>query len=185
MRRGELLGLRWGDLDLNRATLAVAAVAALREHRRRQVAARLAGGPAWEDSDYVFVSTTGRPLSPAALRSRWRILLRRAGLPHLPLRNLRHAHATVLLAAGVYVKAVQERLGHSDPAITLRVYTEVTGETHRQVAALVDTLLAGDGAAGGALGAPRARSVRNRWAPTCFPLSRRGVARVRTIGLSK
>lgn len=165
MRQGELLGLRWRDVDLDRAALQVrmslqettgryilaetktahsrrsvalapATVAALRAHRARQDAERLALGAAWDGAlDLVFPNERGGLMIPHNLAKRsFKRLLARAGLPAtVRFHDLRHTAATLLLARGVHAKVVSELLGHADIAITLRVYAHVT--PHMQDAA--------------------------------------------------
>jgi integrase len=107
-------------------------VAVLREHRRRQAAEQLVAGPLWQRADLVFVTETGRPVHPDTVSN----LMPRFGarLPHAPLHDLRHVHATTLLFSGVPVHVVAARLGHADPAITLRVYAHVLREQAAGVA---------------------------------------------------
>ena len=172
MRRSELLGLHWADVDLDRGTLSVhharkrgaggrwelgapktrkgrrqlalspRVVAALRQHRARQRALRLAYGAAYQDSGYVFTTDDGRPLHPNTLQARYRRLIAAAGLPYLPLHGLRHSYATVALASGEHPKIVQERLGHSTISMTLDRYSHVTASMQREAAARFEAVLA-------------------------------------------
>ena len=153
--RGAARGLRWRDLDLDAGRLSVqqtlqkvpgggvvarqpkthrsrrsvslpsALVDVLREHRRRQVEARLLAGDAWADGDLVFTDALGRALSETRLRWAFWRLLREAGLPRIRLHDLRHTMATLMLAAGEHPKVVSERLGHSTVSITLDTYSHV------------------------------------------------------------
>jgi integrase len=154
MRRGELLGLRWSDLDLDGATLSVqqtrirgaeglvygspktakgrrrialdaATVVALRAHRRAQAAERLLAGSIWHDEDLVFCRADGQPLDPDSVSQSFERLSARAGLPRIRLHDARHTAASLLLAAGVHPKVVQERLGHATIATTLDTYSQV------------------------------------------------------------
>lgn len=155
LRLGELLGLRWTDLDLasgrlsvqqtaqrmtgagivfrapkthrsRRAiTLPATVIARLRDHRAEQVEARLAAGPAWQTSELVFVDGLGRPLNENGLRRAFYALLANAGLPRVRLHDLRHTMATLMLAQGEHPKVVSERLGHATVAITLDLYSHV------------------------------------------------------------
>lgn len=154
MRRGELVGLRWSDVDLDGGAVSVRrtvvmvdglpvestpktnrgrrvvelddrTVAALRKHRAAQVVERLAAGSAWHDKDDVFVWEDGRPLRPDWVSHRFGQLVRTAGLRPIPFSGLRDTHATALLRAGVHPKIVQERLGHHSAAFTLDVYSAV------------------------------------------------------------
>ncbi len=171
MREGELLALRWRDVNLEVALAAVRstlyrgdgklrlgepktarsrrsvhltseAVAALRRHRERQSAERLRLGPAWEDNDLVFANEVGRLVEPQnMLRRSFVPLLERAGLPRIRFHDLRHSTATLLLGAGVHPKIVSEMLGHATVAITLDTYSHVTPAMHRGAAAAMSSLL--------------------------------------------
>ena len=128
---GTTKGGRSRMVSLDRDTVVV-----LREHRRQQAEERLAAGSAWNDSGgLVFVSRWGEPLHPDTVSGLMTKLIDRhnqAGpatlLPHARLHDLRHLHATTLLLAGVPVHVVAARLGHADPAVTLRVYSHVLRE---------------------------------------------------------
>jgi integrase len=113
-------------------------VTILRDHRGRQIRERQAAGSAWSDSDgLVFTTKWGEPLYPdtvTALMNKLIMLHNKSAsapsqaLPHARLHDLRHLHATTLLLAGVPVHVVAARLGHADPAVTLRVYSHVLRE---------------------------------------------------------
>ncbi|MBI4507212.1 MAG: site-specific integrase [Chloroflexi bacterium] len=171
LRSGELLGLKWRDVDLQNATLhvrrtlgrtsaglgfgepktakgrrAVAlptlAIAALREHRQRQLEERLQSGPLWQDDDLAFYNRGGRPLERQNIAKRsFKPLLRRAGLPDIRFHDLRHSAATLLLALGEHPKVVQERLGHATIGVTMDVYSHIMPDMQRQAAAKLDRLL--------------------------------------------
>lgn len=155
MRRGEVIGLRWSDLELEAARLVVqrsltvaagrmvwsepktargrrvialdaATVSALRRHRTAQAEEKLAAGPAWQDDDLVFCWPDGSAIQPQ-LPTKWiREHAEAAGLPKIRLHDLRHTWATLALGAGVPAKVVSERLGHANVSITLDVYTHVS-----------------------------------------------------------
>ncbi len=167
MRRGEALGLRWGDIDLPAGRLSIVqtittvreqmvisppkmsrsrrsvsldpvTVAALRDHRRRQNEERLRAGEAWSNtSDLVFTNEVGEPVHPSAFSYSFESYVRRSGLPQIRLHDLRHTYATVALAAGVHPKIVSERLGHATIAVTLDLYSHVTPAIDAEAAALV------------------------------------------------
>ena len=102
------------------------AVAALRTQRARQAQARLLLGPAYTDLGLVFATQVGRPLLARNVTRAFKVALERAGLPKATrFHDLRHAHATALIAAGVPIPVVSARLGHANAAITLSVYAHV------------------------------------------------------------
>ena len=97
-------------------------LAALKTHRARQSAERLAAGPAWEDSGLVFTWEDGRPIHPRQL-GRWLdSLIKAAGLPRITPHGLRHSYITMLLRKGVAVHKVSRRVGHSRASVTFDVY---------------------------------------------------------------
>ncbi len=129
---GSTKGGRSRTVSLDRDTVAI-----LREHRLRQAEERLAAGAAWTDNNLVFTNRWGEPLYPDTVTALMTKLINRhnqadppptRALPHARLHDLRHLHATTLLLAGVPVHVVAARLGHADPAVTLRVYSHVLRE---------------------------------------------------------
>lgn len=98
-------------------------VAALRAHRKQQMADRLAAGSSWVESDKVFCAEDGSPLDPNDVSDMFEDLTIEAGLPPIRLHDLRHGAASLMLAAGVDMKVVQETLGHSNIALTANTYT--------------------------------------------------------------
>jgi integrase len=172
LRRGELLALRWKDVDLDRGVLAVTgslqgttrdtlvigspksgrsrsvalgpqAVTALREHRARQAAERQRAETLWSDSDLVFTNEFGAYLSPTTLSSALDRILRQAGLPDIRFHDLRHSAATLMLSHGVHPKVVSEMLGHASVGITLDLYSHVTPTLQREAAEKIGRALAG------------------------------------------
>jgi integrase len=171
-RRGEIAGLRWRDVDLPGARLAVTqtlialgnkpafstpktarsrrqialdsgTVGALREHRVRQVEERLAWGPAYQDNDLVFCREDGAPLNPAVLSERFERLAREVDLPRLRFHDLRHTFASLALQAGIHPKVVSERLGHASVAITLDTYSHAIPTMQEEAAEKVAALVFG------------------------------------------
>jgi integrase len=129
---GTTKGGRSRTVSLDRDTVTV-----LREHRREQAEERLAAGSAWTDSGLVFLTRWGEPLYPDTVTALMTKMINQHNkavtplakpLPHARLHHLRHLHATTLLLAGVPVHVVAARLGHADPAVTLRVYSHVLRE---------------------------------------------------------
>ena len=102
-----------------------AAIAILRTHLAAQAAHRLAIGPFYRDQGLLFATPTGGIVDPDILTKTCRKLCRAVGVNYR-LHDLRHHHATALIEAGVNIKAVQARLGHSSPSLTLSVYAHVS-----------------------------------------------------------
>ena len=167
LRQGELLGLRWADVDLDDASLIVTyalvrangayaldepktarsrrrlatpafVVAALREHRVRQLAERLAAGEATADG-LVFVSPVGRPLNGGWVSHRWRVVAKAAGVD-VTMHGLRHANATILRDRGVPEDVRMSRLGHTTVGMARR-YGHATEAPDRLAAAALDEAL--------------------------------------------
>jgi integrase len=142
LRQGELLSLRWDDVDLEAGALRVRGTKTARSRRTVKLSQRaseaLTGhltrqleeidqvGSLWQENGLVFASEFGTPLNRHNLTQRsFRPLLRKAGLPQIRFHNLRHTCATILLSKGVHAKFVQELLGHATIAITLDTYSHV------------------------------------------------------------
>jgi integrase len=154
MRRGEVLGLLWTDVDLdarrlsvNQALVSVAyavqiadvktgsgrrtidldprTIHVLRSWRKRQLEERLALGGTYEDHGLVFTRTEGPWIHPDLFSKTFDRMVASSGLPVIRLHDLRHGHASLLLKSGVPVKVVSERLGHATPAFTMTVYQHV------------------------------------------------------------
>jgi integrase len=171
LRRGELLGIKWDDLDFTRGTLAVrrsrsrsasgnwetgapkttsgrrsvalprSVVDALRLHRTRQGEYRLRLGSAYRDEGWVFAGALGGPLHVNSLVCRFERLMTRAAVPRLRFHDLRHTAATLMLANGEHPKKVQAQLGHANIAITLDRYSHVTEGMQHEAADRLDVLL--------------------------------------------
>lgn len=172
LRQGEALGLRWQDVDLDnrelhvvqtlqrierearfdepksntsRRTVAFTSLTRdmLKTHRVREKSARLKAGPQWQESGLVFTSEIGRPLVGSTVTHQFQRLLAENGLPRQRFHDLRHASASFLLAQGVPIKAISERLGHSQITLTLSTYAHLADEIQRDAATRMDTLLRG------------------------------------------
>ncbi len=116
-------------------------IGTLRSVRQRQREARLILGAEWEDHDLVFPGPTGRPQSPDLISRHFRRLLEKHGdLPRIRFHDLRHTHATLMLAQGVHPKIVSERLGHSRIAVTLDTYSHALPDLQEEAAAKLDEL---------------------------------------------
>lgn len=167
MRVGEILALRWRDLDLNAGIVRVGrtlslgeyvppksragrrqilldavTLAALREHRRQQEQLAARRGGRLHGEGLVFVTRTGRPLTRVHVNYALRRIVKRAGIDKkITFHGLRHTHATYLLQRGIPVRDVAARLGHADPAMTLRTYAHATTEGQRRAAKAIEDLL--------------------------------------------
>lgn len=168
-RRGEVLGLRWSDVDLDAGRASInrnrtstgyvvsdgepksarsrrsidldpPTVAALRRWRKAQLEERLAWGPAWIDTGLVFTKEDGTGLHPDCVSDAFERAVRRSGLPKIRLHDLRHTWASLALRAGVNPKVVSERLGHASVSFTLDVYTSVMPGMGAEAAASVASL---------------------------------------------
>jgi integrase len=161
LRQGELLGLRWSDIDFDRRVISVRrsaqwlpgrsvafkapktrrslrtvpitddTVTKLKSHRARQKEARLVAKRKWSDENPVFSNDKGEPMAPSWVRSQWERLRLKADLPKMRFHDLRHSHATILLQAGANPKVISERLGHSSIGITMDTYGHVLFELQR------------------------------------------------------
>jgi integrase len=170
LRQGEALGLKWADVDLEAGTLRVRcqlqkiegkwefpepkskksrrmvalppfAVAALREHRLRQLEERLRLGDAWSDWGLVFPSAVGTPLEGSNVSKQFKRILKRAGLPERRFHDMRHTCATLLLLQEVPDRVVMEILGHSQISMTAR-YSHVVDAMKKDAAGRLEALLA-------------------------------------------
>ena len=155
MRRSELLGVRWADVNLRTATVSVRqtvldtaegyrpvedqkstlsartihldrrTVAMLVAHREAQEDLGRTAGPAWQNNDLVFPRQDGSWWNPPAISLAFMRAVKVAGVPRIRLHDVRHTHATLLLASSVNPKVVSERLGHSSVAFTLDTYAHI------------------------------------------------------------
>jgi integrase len=169
MRRNELLGLRWNDFDATKATLSInrglvaigydvhetrgktrnarrpidldpTTVAVLIAWRHWQQTEQQAVGI--EPSDRIFTDGHGATIHPHAISQTFERIARRAGVRVIRLHDLRHTHASLLIAAGVPVKVVSERLGHASPTFTIETYQHVLPGMQADAAKLFETLIA-------------------------------------------
>lgn len=174
MRHGELLGLRWQDVNLDKGTLQVRRSASrvrgqgykefepktpkgrrlltlpqfilemLKEHRTHQEEAQRVAGATWQNHGLVFCNKYGSYLRPDRVRKQFQKLLADAGLPYMRFHDLRHSAATILMAMGVPPKVVQEVLGHANISITLGIYSHVLPGMQDDAMGKWDDLLGGD-----------------------------------------
>ena len=161
LRRGELLGLRWEDIDLEHEFLEVRrnlqrvdgelrtvtpktrrsrrtvplirrCVDDLREHRERQNRERTAAGATWKETGYVFTTEIGTPIEPDNLRRSWYPLRAAAGLDGVRLHDLRHSCVTLLLGLKVPPHIVREIVGHANLDVTMTIYAHASIEEKRE-----------------------------------------------------
>ncbi len=169
MRRSELLGLRWSDLDLKRSRLSVnrglvAVGYELHESRGKTKNSRrcidldsttIQVLEAWhalqsaeatatgtDQLGWMFTTADGQPVHPHALSQAFERIARRAGIKVIRFHDIRHTHATLLIAAGVPIKVVSERLGHASPAFTIETYQHVIPGMQAEAARTIETLVA-------------------------------------------
>jgi integrase len=169
-RQGELLALRWTDVDLesgkiriqrsltrtanglemgetktesSRRTVPIGAAAkALKAHRIRQTEERFQARERWNDNGLVFADEVGKPLDGVKVtRSSFYSALRRASLPTVRFHDLRHTAATLMLENGVHPRVVAERLGHSTPSLVMNIYGHVTERMQDKATAAMDAAL--------------------------------------------
>lgn len=171
MPLGELLGLRWDDVDLEQGVVSVThslswprggepelvapktarsrrrisidpgTVAALRHHRAEQSAQRLAKGPAWPDLNLVFCTPRGGYVRQEIVERALHVLEKASDLPQIRFDDRRHTHATILLRQGRIIKEVSDRLGHANIAITLQRYSHVLPDQQAEMACVMGHVL--------------------------------------------
>ncbi|HEX5504901.1 MAG TPA: tyrosine-type recombinase/integrase [Thermomicrobiales bacterium] len=168
LRQGELLGLRWADVDFGNGLLRVRRqlqdvkgvglmlkalktrgsrrdldlgddlLRQFRAHQDRQRLERQRKGDAWQDRGLVFPSAVGTPMSPRNLTRHYKRLLGRAGLPDRRFHDLRHTAASIMFDQGVEAAEVSRVLGHSSIAITIDTYIHLMPKTRKRTAAVMD-----------------------------------------------
>jgi integrase len=173
MRRGELVALRWKDVDLDggkirieqsleqtnaglrfkspktkasrrAVTIPPCIVSELRAHWHQQQEQRLALGLGRaSDGDLVFARCVGSPWPPDSLSSDWARALRALNLPIVTFHAPRHTHVSQMIASGLDVVTVSRRIGHSNPTVTLGVYAHLFGNTDERAASAVEAALVG------------------------------------------
>lgn len=172
VRRGEALGLRWSDVDLDRPCISIqqtlvlvknrlsigepktsnarrsidldgATVLQLKDWRDRVAKERAQYHDVWQDLGLVFVDELGLPLNPPTVTRSFARAVEAAGLPAIKLHGLRHSHATAMLASGVSPKIAQERLGHFSVSLTLDTYSHTIAGMQAAVANQVAELIDG------------------------------------------
>lgn len=170
LRRGELLGLRWADIDaaaniirvrqqvvvVNNAPLITPLktkgskrdlpllgdiAAALGRRRERQDVERVLAGDLWQEHGLIFSSTVGTPYQPANLHKRWHAHLKRAGLAPVPFHSLRHTAASFLVALNIHPRIAMEMLGHQNIQTTMQIYSHAQSDDMRKAMESVEHVL--------------------------------------------
>ncbi len=167
MRRGEVLGLKWSDIDFNNKVITIQRevlytankglfedtpktatsnriikvadepLKLLKKHKAEQNIRRLQCGDQWHNNNYVFPNWNGKPMYPAALTSWFKHFLQQYDLPSITLHSLRHTNASLLIANGINITTVSKRLGHTNTSVTASIYAHAI-KTADEIAA--DTL---------------------------------------------
>ncbi|MBV9691594.1 MAG: site-specific integrase [Ktedonobacteraceae bacterium] len=170
MRRGELLGLHWQDIDLETGSVQIRRSVnrvggfglqesepktakgrrkiilpsfvreVLQRHRTRQQEARVKAGAQWQGKEIVFSNMYGGYIDPSNLQKDFKRILKEAELPNMRFHDLRHSAATLLLGMGVNPKIVQELLGHSTISMTMDIYSHVLPSMQQEAMGKLDDL---------------------------------------------
>jgi len=171
LRQGEILGLKWSDLNWQTRSLQIQrqvqrrkgeglvfcepksesgrrmirlgekTIEILRDYKDQQYKKRVMAGDKWQDYDLIFPTPIGTPLDHANVLKKYKQCLKKAGLPDLRFHDLRHTAATLMLQQNINPKVVQERLGHSDISLTLNTYSHVLPSMQEDAAEKMDELL--------------------------------------------
>lgn len=171
LRRGELLGLRWKDIDLQAGTVSVVqnlvrtnnglifqepktklsqrtinipdnVVKGLKVHKAKQSQEKLLLGQDYRNNDLVFCNELGDPLDPRSYTRHFERIIERAGIEKMCFHDLRHTFATISLQEGLPMNYIQETLGHYSPAFTMSAYQHVTTKMKNNAIDKIGTLMA-------------------------------------------
>jgi len=171
MRQGELLGLKWSDVDWEKGSLFIrrqlqqiegkgyalmppktkagrrriklgrAMMGQLEKHRRGQELAKAFAGARWQENDLIFPTTVGTPLDHKRVTKEFKDLLKKAGLPNIRFHDLRHTSISIQLEMGTPLNTVQHRSGHSRPSVTADVYAHVMQGSQNEAAEKIEELI--------------------------------------------
>ncbi|MCI9450448.1 MAG: site-specific integrase [Clostridiales bacterium] len=171
IRRGELCGLEWKDIDfenqvmhvvrsaqyignktmitkepktksgIRHFSLSIHACILLKKYKRWQLEQKFSVGDRWEESDRLFTSWNGKPIHPDTVTDWFSKFIKRSGLPYVTLHSLRHTNATLMIAEGTDVCTVSRRLGHANTATTLNIYAHALKSKDREAANTLDNVL--------------------------------------------
>ena len=172
LRRGELCGLKWSEVDLDsgelrairtlqridgmglvedqpksersRRTIALSqlAIDVLRRVKVEQLERQLAFGEAWRGEGYVFTALDGRPLAGDRLTKDFGRIVRRSGLPELTLHGLRHTFVALLIAGGVHPRVIADMVGHASSSFTMDVYGHLIKGVQQEAVDAIDRQMA-------------------------------------------
>lgn len=173
MRQGELLALKWENVDLEKGILSIKlnlkrvpggglildkpktkssirsiklgsdSIEILKAHKKQLSTEKQAARDLWQNEGFVFPSTVGTALDPSNLLKQFRKLLKTANLPKIRFHDLRHTAASLMLNNGIDVLVASQRLGHAHPSITLDVYGHLMPSMQNEAANILDTLILG------------------------------------------
>jgi integrase len=168
MRQGEILGLRWADIDFEKRILTIQqtvnrhreiksgaktkqsmrsvalspdTIEVLKEHRQLIIQERVALGPDYQNNDLVVCTHFGGPTTQRAIQKMWTSSLKKTGAPKITFHDLRHTHASLLIKQGVHIKVISERLGHSSVSITMDTYGHLMPNMQEDAAKGLDALI--------------------------------------------
>lgn len=171
IRRGELCGLEWKDIDfenqvmhvvrsaqyignktmitkepktksgIRHFSLSIHACILLKKYKRWQLEQKFNAGDRWEESDRLFTSWNGKPIHPDTVTDWFSKFIKRSKLPYVTLHSLRHTNATLMIAEGTDVCTVSRRLGHANTATTLNIYAHALKSKDREAANTLDNVL--------------------------------------------
>ena len=171
LRRGEVLGLEWQDIDFKNSSVTVRQASQyvssigiytkdpktetsnriisipesitklLKEYQRKQLKNRLLLGDKWIETNRLFVQSNGAPMHPDTITKWFRQFLQDKNLPHITFHGLRHTHATLLISQGLDVRTVSNRLGHAQTSTTLNIYAHAFAKMDREASEKLDNLL--------------------------------------------
>jgi integrase len=169
MRQGELLGLRWSDIDFEKRTIHIQqtlshdgkelrphaktkssirsvaisqeTISALKKHRNLIKQEKMFLGSEYRDHDLVICTSLGTPVNPRHINKVWDHFLKKIDVPKITFHDLRHTHASLLLKQGTHPKIVSERLGHSSIQMTLDTYSHLLPNMQETAAQGLDQML--------------------------------------------
>ena len=172
MRRGELCGLEWKDIDFDQRTISICRTSQyigrgknlitkepktrsgirklsvgenlcrlLKSYRKFQMLERLRVGDRWVDTDRLFTQWNGEPIHPDTVTEGFAKFLKRHDLPKVTLHSLRHSNATLMIAEGVDIRTVSNRLGHAQTSTTLNIYSHALKSRDQDAADKLDAAL--------------------------------------------